>query len=88
MPESQKYKYGPTIVKLRRPRSPWFYFRKRTDAHRITIPKGEEGTWSLFIRFGLKRKTWGFYNDGDWVPAPVQSRRHEVKGSLCFAAND
>lgn len=32
-------------------------------------------TWSLFIRFGSKRRTWGFYRNKGWEPAEVQSRK-------------
>ena len=75
MPERQSVPHGPTIIKLRRPRHPWIKFRSATDAHRITIPAdNREETWSLFIRFSFKRRIWGFYRDGGWQKAPVQSR--------------
>ena len=76
MPERQSVPYGPTIKKLRRPRHPWIKLRAATDAHRITIPAEYvyRGTWSLFIRFSFKRRIWGFYRNGGWKQAEVQSR--------------
>jgi len=77
MPERQNVPYGPSIMKLRRPLHPLLHVRSKHAAHRITIPEGQEGTWSLFIRFGLKRRTWGFYRNRTWEPAEVQSRQVE-----------
>lgn len=84
MPERQSVPQGPTVTKLRHPFHPLFYVRSKYDCHRITIPKSylnrrfpdqfPEETWSLFIRFGLKRRKWGFYEKGTWQEAPVQSR--------------
>jgi len=65
----------PTVTKLRRPGNPLFYIRSKKARHRITVPKDSKGTWSLFIRFGLKRKKWGFYRDDGWQAAEIQSRR-------------
>lgn len=76
-PERQGVPYGPSIKHLRRPLHPPIKFRTRYDAHRITIPEGERGAWSLFIRFGLKRRKWGFYRHRGWVAAEVQSRKEE-----------
>ena len=76
MPERQKVPYGPTIHKLRRPLHPLFYFRNKYAAHRITIPiNTQESTWSLFVRFGTKRRTWGFYRNKGWESAEIQSRK-------------
>lgn len=73
-------KGGTTIVKKRRPLHPLFHVRSKFDAHRITLPAEEKGeTWSLFIRFGLKRRIWGFYRNGQFVPAEVQSRKDMQK---------
>lgn len=87
MPERQAVPYGPTIKKKRYPLHPPFFVRSRYDAHRITILRCEdaeteeeyalvgEPIWSLFIRFGAKRRTWGFYRNKGWEPAEVQSRK-------------
>lgn len=85
MPERQVVPYGPTVQRLRRPRHPFIYLRSKYDAHRITLIKDpaneieykclESPTWSLFIRFGTKRRTWGFYRNGGWQPAEFQSRK-------------
>lgn len=74
-PERQCVPYGPTIIRRRSPLHPVCKIRSRYDAHRITIDPNNPGAWSLFVRFGLKRRTWGFYQDRKWTPAPVQSRR-------------
>ena len=34
--------------------------------HRIEIPVGSEGSWSLFFR-GFKIRKWGFVRNGQWV---------------------
>lgn len=68
-------KEGTTITKKRRPLRPLFYLRSKFDAHRITLPAEGKETWSLFIRFGLKRRIWGFYRNGRFEPAEVQSRK-------------
>ena len=73
-PERQSVPYGPTITRERSPLHPICKLRRRYDAHRITISKEQPGAWSLFIRFGFKRRTWGFWRDGTWEPAEVQSR--------------
>ena len=85
MPERQAVPYGPTVKRLRRPRHPFIYLRSKYDAHRITLIKDptneveyrclERPTWSLFIRFGAKRRTWGFYRNGGWQAAEAQSRK-------------
>lgn len=75
-PERQGVPHGPTITRLRAPLHPFFKVRSKYAAHRLTVPPGTEGqTWSLFIRFGLKRRKWGFYRYGVWQPSIVQSRR-------------
>lgn len=75
-PERQKVPYGPTEIKYRRPLRPIIKFRTKYDAHRITVPEGTEGQcWSLFIRFGIKRRMWGFYRNRGWEAAAVQSRK-------------
>jgi len=77
-PERQTVPNGPTVSHFRHPLHPPIKLRSRYDAHRITVPNGTEGqTWSLFIRFGFKRRPWGFYRDRRWEPAFVQSRRDE-----------
>lgn len=44
-------------------------YRRAQDFHRLEITKGDEGKgWSLFIRFGKKRK-WGFLRGDDWIEA-------------------
>ncbi len=91
MPERQVVPYGPTIKKKRYPLHPPFFVRSKYDAHRITLLRREDATtaeehhwvgapiWSLFIRFGTKRRTWGFYRDGGWKAAEVQSRKKLAK---------
>jgi hypothetical protein len=76
-PERQTTPYGPTITRLRRPLHPPFKIRSRYAAHRITVNKENPGAWSLFIRFGFKRRKWGFYRQRGWEPAEVQSRKEE-----------
>ena len=77
-PERQWVPNGPTITHFRRPLHPPFKVRSKYAAHRITVPDGTEGqTWSMFIRFGVGRRKWGFYREGQWEPAIVQSRRDE-----------
>lgn len=77
-PERQGVPYGPTIIRKRSPLHPPLKVRSKFACHRITVPEGTEGQcWSLFIRFGLKRRKWGFYENKQWVPAPVQSRKDE-----------
>ncbi len=76
-PERQLVPYGPTIIHKRSPLHPVCKLRRRYDAHRITISKEQPGAWSLFIRFGFKRREWGFYRNGGWEPAEVQSREEE-----------
>jgi hypothetical protein len=90
MPERQVVPYGPTIKKMRYPLHPVFFVRSKHDAHRITILRREDAVteeehhwvgapiWSLFIRFGSKRRVWGFYRNGGWQPAEVQSRKELV----------
>jgi hypothetical protein len=79
-PERQSVPYGPTVNKIRQPLRPPIKFRSRYAAHRITVPGGTEGQcWSLFIRFGLKRRRWGFYEEKGWEPALVQRRHNEPK---------
>ena len=87
MPERQVVPYGPTIKKKRYPLHPVFFVRSKYDAHRITLLRREDAEaeeehhwvgapiWSLFIRFGTKRRVWGFYRQGGWKPAEVQSRK-------------
>ena len=77
MPERQAVPYGPTVTKLRRPLHPPVYIRSKFASHIITVPNGYEGTWSLFIRFGTKRRQWGFYRHRGWEAAEVQSRKEE-----------
>jgi hypothetical protein len=77
-PERQTTPYGPTIVRRRSPLHPPFKVRSKYAAHRITVDENNPGAWSLFIRFGLKRRQWGFYRYRRWVPATVQSRRDET----------
>ena len=89
MPERELVPYGPSIKKLRYPLHPPIHFRSRYAAHRITIPNEAtneteahyigQPIWSLFIRFGLKRRIWGFWRYGLWEPAEVQSRKDEVE---------
>lgn len=74
-PERQGVPYGPTIIRRRSPMHPPLKVRSRYDSHRITIDKENPGAWSLFIRFGFKRRKWGFYRDRGWERAEVQSRR-------------
>lgn len=75
-PERQLVPYGPTIKKYRAPLYPPFKIRSKYAAHRITVPDSMAGkTWTLFIRFGFKRRKWGFYRNGSWQPAEVQSRK-------------
>lgn len=76
-PERQSVPYGPTIIRRRSPLHPPFKVRSRNAAHRITIDEENPGAWSLFIRFGLKRRKWGFYRNRGWEPAAVQSRKEE-----------
>ena len=74
--ERQDVPYGPTLIHYRRPLHPPFKIRSKYAAHRITVLDGTEGQcWSLFIRFGLKRRQWGFYQNNGWKRAPVQSRK-------------
>jgi len=87
MPERQTVPYGPTVKKKRYPLHPVFFVRSKYDAHRITLLRHEdaeteeeyywvgEPIWSLFVRFGTKRRIWGFYRNGGWKPAEVQSRK-------------
>lgn len=77
-PERQGVPYGPTVQRLRHPMHPPFKLRTKHDCHRITISKYNPGAWSLFIRFGLKRRKWGFYRDRGWEAATVQSRKDEA----------
>jgi len=77
-PERQGVPYGPTVTHFRRPFHPPIKLRSRYAAHRITVPSGTEGkTWSLFVRFGFKRRAWGFYRNRQWEPALVQCRKEE-----------
>jgi hypothetical protein len=76
-PERQGVPYGPTVVRRRSPMHPIFKVRSKHAAHRITVDREKPGAWSLFIRFGLKRRTWGFYRDRQWQAAEVQSRRDQ-----------
>lgn len=76
-PERQNVPYGSTITRRRSPFHPLMKFRSRYDAHRITVDEENPGAWSLFIRFGLKRRTWGFYRNRGWQAAEVQSRKDE-----------
>lgn len=76
-PERQGVPHGPTIIKRRSPLHPIFKVRSKHAAHRITIDEDNPGAWSLFIRFGLKRRIWGFYRKLTWEPAEVQSRKQE-----------
>ncbi len=76
-PERQLVPYGPTIIRKRSPLHPVCKLRRRYDAHRITISKEQPGAWSLFIRFGFKRRIWGFWRYGTWEPAEMQSREAE-----------
>jgi len=76
-PERGSVPYGPSITRERRPLSPPFKIRSRYAAHRITVSEEEPGAWSLFIRFGLKRRQWGFYRHRGWEAAEVQSRKEE-----------
>lgn len=77
-PERQSVPHGATVIKFRHPLHPPFKVRSKYAAHRLTVPAGTEGqTWSLFTRFGLKRRKWGFYRNGGWEPALVQSRKEE-----------
>jgi hypothetical protein len=83
MPERQGVPYGPTITKLRQPWSlmrPWRIFgRSKYSAHRVTVPNWVASPpWTLFIRFGFKRRPWGFYRDRGWEAAEVQSREEEL----------
>ncbi len=34
--------------------------------HRIEIPEGSNGSWSLFFR-GPRVREWGFIKDGEWI---------------------
>lgn len=82
LPERQGVPYGPTITKIRKPLHPIFHFRGKHDAHRITLGANQPGScWSLFIRFGFKRRTWGFYRNKRWEPALIQSRKEEIHAS-------
>jgi len=73
-PERQGVPYGPSIKKWRSPLRPLVKVRSRYAAHRITVPEGTEGTcWSLFIRFGTKKRKWGFYRNGKWEQALEQT---------------
>jgi hypothetical protein len=75
-PERQGVPSGPTVIRRRSPMKPPVKFRSKYAAHRITVPDDTEGQcWSLFLRFGLKRRDWGFYGQPQWVAAHVQSRR-------------
>jgi hypothetical protein len=74
-PERQSVPYGPVIVHVRQPLKPILKIRSKYDAHRITVTEGGRGTWSLFIRFGLNRRKWGFYRERGWEPAAVQCRQ-------------
>ena len=76
-PERQGTPYGPSITRRRSPLRPPFKFRSRYAAHRITVDEENPGAWSLFIRFGLKRRKWGFYRHRGWEAAEVQSRKEE-----------
>jgi hypothetical protein len=76
-PERQNVPYGPTVVRRRSPLHPLFKIRSRYAAHRITIDEEKPGAWSLFIRFGFKRRKWGFYRNRRWEAATVQSRKEE-----------
>jgi hypothetical protein len=78
-PERQNVPYGPTVIKLRKPLHPILKVRSKHAAHRITVDEKQPGAWSLFIRFGLKRRKWGFYRDRGWEAAEVQSRKDEQK---------
>lgn len=66
---------GQTTTMHRRPLKPAVIFRKATLSHRITLPEGQQGSWSLFIRFRRVRE-WGFWSKdfSDWKPARVQRR--------------
>jgi hypothetical protein len=76
-PERQGVPYGPTVQYVRRRFHPWFKIRPKYHCHRITISRDNQDAWSLFIRFGLKRRKWGFYRQRGWQPAVVQSRKEE-----------
>lgn len=74
IPERQCVPHGPKLVKERKAGS--IIFRTKYDAHKVLVPKGKEGEcWTLFIRFGLKRRDWGFYENGSWRKAEFQSRK-------------
>ena len=65
---------GPTRICVRKPMHPLVTLRSKHAAHRIVVPDGTEGQcWSLFIRFGFKKRLWGFYRDGYWVEALEQT---------------
>lgn len=54
------------------------HFRPAQESHRVELLPGDEpgSCWTIFIRFRRKR-LWGFYRDGDWVPAQIQSRKEK-----------
>jgi hypothetical protein len=37
-----------------------------TSLHRLEIPEGAQGAWTLFFR-GSKIRDWGFVKDGQWM---------------------
>lgn len=76
-PERQNVPYGSSIIYERRPLQPLFKVRSKYAAHRITVDEENPGAWSLFIRFGLKRRRWGFYRNRGWEAAAVQSRKEK-----------
>jgi hypothetical protein len=85
-PINQNDPFGPTKVSKRSPLHPPFKIRPKHYTHRITVPSGTEGKcWSLFIRFGLKRQVWGFYRNGKFEPAEVQSRKDLKENAETFA---
>ncbi|RMF22652.1 MAG: hypothetical protein D6756_10175 [Cyanobacteria bacterium J083] len=42
-----------------------FRISRPESLHRIEVPEGSDGSWSLFLR-GSKVKEWGFIHDSKW----------------------
>lgn len=70
--------FGETKILDRKVGFPFIRFHRKSYAHRIILKPGTEGQcWTLFCRFCFKRSIWGFYKDGTFKPAVIQSRKDE-----------
>lgn len=76
IPANRDNPFGQVHTLTRGPLKPIMFWRRAQDCHWITLPKWQKPgeTWSIFVRFNRIRK-WGFYKDGKFELAKVQSRK-------------